>query len=534
MRLIKLNIDHKDFNFSKDNESSQSNTYTVLTGKNGSGKSKIFYSIIKLFYDLNYRNRHTLKLDYNHLELEFEQDYQNSKLEVKREIELKLNPYKFTFYKNNKPSSHMELPRKIIAVTSSPFDKFYRPKNSDEVNFQYIYRGSKRSQGEHTIDFLEFKFKQLGNSFIELFDGNIQQKTMLMELFKLIGLGDDFKLIFHVEDDSIDYFLAALDEYNEIEQTSNYKDESLDTPFDFEIYKPELLDYENDFNFEHEKNSDNYSNFESEKLEHYKYYEEKIEQLEFIENKKKIKAENIVQNLAKYLRKKYINGKQTIECKFDLSLKNESRKFRIHINDMAFLCSRSMLRLSDIEFIKDNEKLLLSNASSGEQCLLFNFLSISSEISDNSLVLIDEPELSLHPAWQEKFIYLLDKMFNDYYGCHFIIATHSPHIVSSLPEENSYLLNIEDNIPKLIEGSELSNKSTDYQISKVFGVNHSSNEYIIRVAMNIFAYVNKNRIFTDDFKDDMVFLKEIHETIEKETELYNLISMLKFMEEMYA
>ncbi len=43
-----------------------------------------------------------------------------------------------------------------------------------------------------------------------------------------------------------------------------------------------------------------------------------------------------------------------------------------------------------------------------------NILGISTEIRDNSLICIDEPELSLHPKWQEKYMKLLMNTFSDY------------------------------------------------------------------------------------------------------------------------
>ncbi|MBY8186655.1 ATP-binding protein [Vibrio fluvialis] len=35
------------------------------------------------------------------------------------------------------------------------------------------------------------------------------------------------------------------------------------------------------------------------------------------------------------------------------------------------------------------------------------FLGIISSIDDDALILIDEPEISLHPSWQQKFVEIL-------------------------------------------------------------------------------------------------------------------------------
>jgi len=43
----------------------------------------------------------------------------------------------------------------------------------------------------------------------------------------------------------------------------------------------------------------------------------------------------------------------------------------------------------------------VTQTSSGQQQMLCSMLSLASALKDNSIVLIDEPELSLHPkAWE--------------------------------------------------------------------------------------------------------------------------------------
>ena len=62
------------------------------------------------------------------------------------------------------------------------------------------------------------------------------------------------------------------------------------------------------------------------------------------------------------------------------------------------------------------------------------------------MVLIDEPEISLHPNWQIKYISILKKVFADYKSCHFIIASHSHYMVSDLDPETASLItgNVDD------------------------------------------------------------------------------------------
>ncbi len=74
-------------------------------------------------------------------------------------------------------------------------------------------------------------------------------------------------------------------------------------------------------------------------------------------------------------------------------------------------------------------EISLDKLSSGEQHQLVLFFELLFEIKENSLILIDEPELSLHVAWQKKFIGdLLNIITLNSFDV--ILATHSPQLIS--------------------------------------------------------------------------------------------------------
>ncbi|MBT2476025.1 ATP-binding protein [Microbacterium sp. ISL-103] len=82
--------------------------------------------------------------------------------------------------------------------------------------------------------------------------------------------------------------------------------------------------------------------------------------------------------------------------------------------------------------------------SAGQSLLLSMILRIASAIHPNSLILIDEPEIGLHPEWQSSFIDLLRDSLPEARGCHFVIATHSPYVALaattiSMPDHNEAL-----------------------------------------------------------------------------------------------
>ncbi|PHA06678.1 hypothetical protein COE65_24945 [Bacillus sp. AFS051223] len=90
--------------------------------------------------------------------------------------------------------------------------------------------------------------------------------------------------------------------------------------------------------------------------------------------------------------------------------------------------------IRDIWFEKEGKPISLSDLSSGEITMLFRFLPLLMEVDNNSIILIDEPETHLHPIWTQQFISYLVDMFHEFHA-HFILATHSPLIITDLPIE---------------------------------------------------------------------------------------------------
>jgi energy-coupling factor transporter ATP-binding protein EcfA2 len=78
--------------------------------------------------------------------------------------------------------------------------------------------------------------------------------------------------------------------------------------------------------------------------------------------------------------------------------------------------------------LESGSTLPVSKLSSGEMQILVIFFRLLFDIDPGSLVLIDEPEISLHVAWQHK----LGRMFREIAGLRslrMIITTHSPQII---------------------------------------------------------------------------------------------------------
>ncbi|MCT7990616.1 AAA family ATPase [Laspinema olomoucense] len=77
----------------------------------------------------------------------------------------------------------------------------------------------------------------------------------------------------------------------------------------------------------------------------------------------------------------------------------------------------------------DGKQLSPENLSSGEQHQLVMLYELLFKAKPNSLILIDEPELSLHVAWQAHFLKDLQQIAK-LVNIDVLIATHSPDIIS--------------------------------------------------------------------------------------------------------
>lgn len=163
---------------------------------------------------------------------------------------------------------------------------------------------------------------------------------------------------------------------------------------------------------------------------------------------------------------------------FNLSFSSREYDF---IEDLIKL---DILNLDNISIKKKGKEFLIEQCSSGEYHLLISLLGLYSKIEENSLIVIDEPEISLHPNWQMKYINFLKKMFRKFNGCHFIIATHSHFLLSDLEPKSSAVIRLTRNLDtykidsELLLGTETYGWSTEEILYIVFKVRTTRNLYL--------------------------------------------------------
>ena len=103
--------------------------------------------------------------------------------------------------------------------------------------------------------------------------------------------------------------------------------------------------------------------------------------------------------------------------------------FQKIINERFLYNRMTISRQEGFSFLTRGDKPLpVTSLSSGEQHELVLLYQLLFEVRPNSLILIDEPELSLHVAWQQQFLQDLQEI-TQLASFDVLIATHSPQII---------------------------------------------------------------------------------------------------------
>ncbi|TNJ01345.1 hypothetical protein CF115_21230 [Aeromonas veronii] len=429
--------------------------YTVIVGKNGTGKSRLLRNIItELMGGLN-------------------DDYS-----FQRDITTRIASF---------PRGYIDMnftPEKIIAISTSPFDKFPIPRNYNS-NKRYSYLGLRGLPSNNLgLSYMSRIIKSLIESILN----DPKRADCIAIVLNYLGYSAFIEARFHMS--------PSIRKMEEILYSNNPQQELLD----FIRSSPS-----NNVNHEFFLGSEN--RFFSDKIaEALKCFERVVHTT----NKPRFDVE-----ISRY-------GIKVIDSSY-------------HINsDFLFLIQSGFARLRDVTLEKKEfyQRVRISDASSGEQSVVMSFLGIASQIEDNSLICIDEPEVCLHPEWQEKYIELLMSTFEHYKSCQFLIATHSPQIIANLKADNCYIMSMEDG--EVNSAHDFINKSADYQLAKIFKTPGFKNEYLNRIALNVFSKVGRRKKFDDVDMENYRFLIENHHLINHEDPLHGLIIALKEMFSRYG
>ena len=140
---------------------------------------------------------------------------------------------------------------------------------------------------------------------------------------------------------------------------------------------------------------------------------------------------------AEIIRKRIENFFQLVNSLFEetgkeimIDPQNNTLAFSIKSTGGALITSdgqRIMTADGDVLCVED-EKIQLDQLSSGEKQILLILTTVFLQEEKPNVLLMDEPEISLHITWQDRLIELIRKLNPN---CQLILTTHSPNIFAN-------------------------------------------------------------------------------------------------------
>ncbi|MEA3452265.1 MAG: AAA family ATPase, partial [Bacteroidota bacterium] len=154
-----------------------------------------------------------------------------------------------------------------------------------------------------------------------------------------------------------------------------------------------------------------------------------------------------------------------------------------------------------------SEEIKLKDLSGGEKELITKVFPLFISPIKNSVILIDEPESSLHPNWQNEIINLYKKVAEKNNN-QIIIATHSPHIVSAVENKYVKVLIKENNEIKVIDTTSKSfGRKVDEILLDIFKVKGLRTPIIETKLSELKDMLFKNKIDTNEFEELLSWLE---------------------------
>jgi predicted ATP-dependent endonuclease of OLD family len=168
----------------------------------------------------------------------------------------------------------------------------------------------------------------------------------------------------------------------------------------------------------------------------------------------------------------------------------------------------------EISLLKEGKSFLLNQASSGEKEILNFLLGIFALNLNGGLVLIDEPELHLHPRWQNVLMDLFIKLPKET-GNQFILSTHSPVFVNEKTIANVSRIYMYD---KSSRATKVKSKSFEKQKDILHMINSHNNEKMFFADKVLLVEGISDRlifqklidVFSENGKNETIEVLEVH------------------------
>lgn len=464
------------FNLSEPDEKFSNNSpyFTLIIGPNGTGKSNLLKLIIEIFR-LAYQKKNLFEItQYPSGKYYFEYFLNDgyytilntlgwaNGVEKPSEVEDEKNEKGIRFFKNGteiKPLE-LELPQSINALSIMLTDKY--PLLKDNSKFQiYNYLGIRKdsnSAGTRTY---------INRTINSIFEASKNKSFVhdLKELLEFLGLDKEFYVSY----------------------SPRYKHIFFNGKLTLEIFESYFNDYKKFLKRETEPWS--IKVFKAIQRDEPEIISELVELINFLSSRLEYWYDG---GRAQYFEFDIFDGSIDVKNMFKL---------------LPYLNRLDLISYPSIVLNKNKNYFDFAESSSGEYHFISSIIGLLAGITKNSVIFIDEPEISLHPNWQMKYIHFMKEIFKKHSSTHFIICTHSHFMVSDLKNENSTIISLNKTIGGEVKATTIKSEtygwSAEQILLEVFQVSTSRNYFIAERIGQILKKASLNANL-DEYKDELM------------------------------
>jgi len=156
-----------------------------------------------------------------------------------------------------------------------------------------------------------------------------------------------------------------------------------------------------------------------------------------------------------------------------------------------------------MEQLSDGEKNLIALIGDIARRFALAYPNSSNPLHENGIILIDEVDLHLHPAWQRLVI---PKLVETFPNSQFFISTHSPQVISHVKHTSLFLLKNIENRLYIRLATESYGKTSDRILEDILGVDARPSEEKIRLNA-IYVMIEEGKL--EEAKKEIKNLEQI-------------------------
>lgn len=191
---------------------------------------------------------------------------------------------------------------------------------------------------------------------------------------------------------------------------------------------------------------------------------------------------------------------------YDSYIDPKRNGFLAILRNEAALKKAKLIKRISLHLRKDRfTEFELSEASSGELSLISTYTFLATRIEEGAVLLIDEPENSLHPRWQSDYCrQLLDQFY--LYRPRIVIASHSPIVVSGAEADKIPFRVL---TPPWTDGVAHAPRSIDGILMEAFGMLVPASHYLSEKVTSLLNDLMFHKVTLDDVKSELNRLRSL-------------------------